>query len=31
MPSVSALYTVGMSVIHWVGAEANLVEVGPSR
>src|SRR6202795_546223 len=31
MPSVSALYTVGMSVIHWVGAAANLVEVGPSR
>src|SRR5262245_33623893 len=31
MPSVSALYVVGMRVIHWVGATANLVDVGPSR
>src|SRR5215468_5282481 len=31
MPRVSALYVVGMSVIHWVGDDENFVEVGPSR
>jgi len=31
MPSVSALYTVGMSVIHWVGVAENFVEFLPSR
>src|SRR5882672_1734887 len=31
MPRVSALYTVGMSVIHCVGVAENFVELLPSR